>query len=226
MIVRFENEFDAPLLAQATRFMTQHEEAGQHGMRRMSGMGHPQSKTGAAVRSRPLVGFPGLQNSLKVEHRSDGIYCRVSTGAYIFVLAGTAIFGPAVLYLLYFMPEKLEPHTPRLILGAVWFLSVLSSAVFVRYALGCPRFKAIYSTGEILYFAWWGSTPSLVLRRGEVQTIAVEERPFLNEGTRVPNYYITVLTYGDKRYALCVSTDQQMVLALKSDLENAVVGRV
>ena len=194
MIARFEREFDAPSRAQALGFRAQHEGAAHHGMRSMSGMGHPQSKTGAATRSRPLVGFPGLQNSLKVERRPDGIHCRVSTGAYIFVLAGTAVFGPAVLYLLYFMPEKLEPHTPRLILGAVWFLSLLSSAVFVRYALGCPRFKAIYGTGEILYFAWWGSTPSLVLRRGEIRNMAVEEWPFLNEGTRVPNYYITVTT--------------------------------
>lgn len=191
----------------------------------MSGMGD-QSKTGAATRSRPLVGFPGLQNSLKVERRPDGIHCRVSTRTYVFVLAGTAIFGPAVIYLLYFMPDKLEPHTPRLILGAVWFLSLLSSGVFVRYALGCPRFNAMYGAGEILYFAWWGPKPSLVLRRGEIRNMAVEERTFLNEGTRVPNYYITVTTDGDKCYALCVSTDQQMILALKGDLENAVVGRM
>jgi hypothetical protein len=172
------------------------------------------------------VGFPGLQNSLKVERLPEGTRCRVSTGTYVFVLAGTAIFGPAVIYLLYFTPEKLEPHTPRLILGAVWFLSLLSSAVFVRYALGCPRFKAVYSTGEIVYYAWWGSRASLVLRRSEVRDIAVEERPFLDEGTRVPNYYLIVTTYEDKRYALCVSIDRQMILALKSDLENAVVGRV
>jgi hypothetical protein len=97
---------------------------------------------------------------------------------------------------------------------------------FVRYALGCPRFTASYGTGEIQYFAWRGSRPSLILRREEIRSVEVEERFFLDDGIKTPNFCLMVTTYQGKRYALCVSTDQQMISALKSDLEKVVVGRI
>jgi hypothetical protein len=177
------------------------------------------------TRSRPLVGFIGIQNSITVQRRADGIHCRISSSAYVFLLAGTATFGPALSFLLYFRPEKLELHTPGIVLGAVWFLSILSSAIFVRYALGCPRFKATYDTGDILYFAWWGSAPSIVLRRREVRSLEVEKRFFLNEGNRVPNYVITAITNADQRYAICVSNDEQLVRGLKNELEKLGAGQ-
>ena len=167
----------------------------------------------------------GIQNSIAVQRRPDGIHCRISTGTYTFVLAATATFGPALGSLLYFRPEKLEPHTPSVILAAAWLLSILSSAIFVRYALGCPRFKATYATGDFLYFAWWGPVPSLVLRRGGIRSLEVEERFFLNQGNRVPNYCITAITNADQRYALCVSIDEQLIRGLKSELDKFVAGR-
>jgi hypothetical protein len=134
-------------------------------------------------------------------------------------LAGTATFGPSLAFLLYFRPEKLEPHTPGVVLGAVWLLTILSSVAFVRYALGCPRFTASFSTGDIRYFAW-GSAPSLILRRGEIRALEVEERFFLHEGSRVPNYCLIAMSNTDQQYAVCVSTDEQLIRGLKSELEN------
>jgi hypothetical protein len=195
----------------------------QHGMRSMIRV---RQKAGMVKQPKPLVGFTGINNSISVARRPDGIRCRVSTSSYLFVLAGTALFGPVLGSVLFFWPEKLEPHTPSLILGAVWFLSFLSLVVFTRYALGCPRFIVNYGTGEIRYFAWWGPRPSLVLHREEIKSIEVEERFFLDEGNKTPNFCVTVTTQQDKRYALCVSTDQQMISALKSDLENARFGRI
>jgi hypothetical protein len=173
---------------------------------------------------KPLVGFSGIKNSIVVERRPDGIECRVSTRTYLFVLAGTGLFGPLLGCLFYLRP--LEQHTPRFVFGAVWFLILLSSLVFIRYLLGCPRFTVDYGTGEILYYKWWSSKPSLVLRREEIRSVEVEERPFLDEGVRIPNFFLTVTTFQDKQYVLCVSTDQQLIGALKSDLANARFGRI
>jgi hypothetical protein len=193
----------------------------QHGMRSMI---RARQKAGTVQQPKPLVGFTGINNSISVARRPEGIECRVSTRSYLFVLAGTALFGPVLETIFFFRP--LERHTPSLILGAVWFLSLLSSVAFIRYALGCPRFSANYGTGEIRYFAWWGPGPSLILRREEIKSIEVEQRFFLDEGNKTPNYCVTVTTQQGKRYALCVSTDQQLISALKSDLENARFGRI
>jgi hypothetical protein len=195
--------------------LTSSQDAAQPGLSR---------KKSWAIRPRPLVGFSGTNNRLVVHRRPEGIYCRVSTASYVFVTATTAIFGPGVGSLFYFRPDKLEPHTPGFILGAVWVLIILSSAAFLRYALGCPRFTAMYGTGEIQYFAWWGSWSSLILCRGEVRGMEVEEQIFLDEGSRVANYYIVVTTHEERRYALCVSSDKQMIEALKTDLEHVMVG--
>jgi hypothetical protein len=195
----------------------------QSGMRSMIRV---RQKAGTVKQPKPLVGFTGMNNSISVARQPDGIECRVSTSSYLFVLAGTALFGPVLGSVLFFWPEKLEPHTPSFILGAVWFLILLALVAFIRYALGCPRFSANYGTGEIRYFAWWGPKPSLILRREEIKSIEVEERFFLDEGNKTPNYCVTVTTQQDKRYALCISTDQQMISALKSDLENARFGRI
>jgi len=173
---------------------------------------------------KPLVGFSGIKNSIAVERRPDGIACRVSTRSYLFVVAGTCLFGPVLVGLFYLRP--LDQHTPSFVLGAVWLLSFLSSLVFIRYLLGCPRFTVDYGTGEILYYAWWISRPSLVLRREEIRSVEVEERSFLDEGARIPNFCLTVTTSQDKQYALCVSTDQQLIGALRSDLANARFGRI
>lgn len=188
----------------------------------MAGMNRVGQKT--VKRPKPLVGFSGIKNSIAVTRRPDGIACRVSTRTYLFVLAGTGLFGPLLGCLFYLRP--LEQQTPRFVFGAVWFLVFLSSLVFIRYLLGCPRFTVDYGTGEILYYAWWGSKPSLVLRREEVRSVEVEERPFLDEGARIPNFCLTVTTSQDKQYALCVSTDQKLIGALRSDLANARFGRI
>lgn len=192
----------------------------------MIGIHRPRSKAGMIVHPRPLVGFTGVGNSISVQYKPDGIKCRVSTGSYLFVLAGTATFGPALEFLLYFRPEKLQPNTPGVILGAIWFLTILSSAAFVRYALGCPRFRAYYGRGDLEYFAWSWSRPSLVLRRGEVRKMEVEERSFLSEGIRVPNFCITVTTHKDRQYTLCISTDERLIRSLHSELEKLLVGRI
>lgn len=136
----------------------------------------------------------------------------------------SAAFGPVLGSFFYLRSDKLDQHTPAFILGAAWFLILLSSALFVRYALGCPRFSAIYGTGEIRYFAWWGSRPSIIFRRGEVRSLSMEEQMFLNEGTRIVNYTIVVTTHEGEQFALCVSTDEQLISGLKGDLENVLVG--
>jgi hypothetical protein len=219
MIISSRQEFGGLL---RTQFLSCRQSTARlFGMRSVMGI---QSKSGAIRRSRPLVGFMGIGNSISVQRRPDVIHCRVSTGTYVFLLAGTATFGPALGFLLYFRPERLEPHIPGLILGAVWLLSILSSVAFVRYALGCPRFTASFITGDIRYFAWWGSAPSLILRRGEIRTLEVEERFFLNEGSRVPNYCLIAISSTDQRYAVCVSTDEQLIRGLKSELEKLVLG--
>ena len=200
----------------------QNTEAERHdGMRSMS---ESREKTGTVKRPRPLVGFTGVYNSISVTRRPDGIDCRVSCRSYAFLLAGTALFGPVLEIMLYFRP--IVAHTPGFIVGAVWLLSLVSAVIFIRYSLGCPRFTANYGTGEILYYAWWGSRPSFVLRREEIQSIQVEERPFLDEGARIPNFCLTVTTSQDKQYALCVSTGQQLIGTLRSDLANARFGRI
>lgn len=109
---------------------------------------------------------------------------------------------------------------PGLIFWAIWFLVLLSSVGFVRYALGCPRFKADYSTGQIFYFPWWWSRPSLVLRLAQIQNMEIEERFFREEGIGAPNYYLIVTTNDGNRYALCVSTQKQIIMNLKKELEN------
>lgn len=192
----------------------------------MSTKGQFREKSGVTVRPKPLVGFPGIKNTLAIERRPDGLECRVSARSYLFVLAGTALFGPVLGVVLYFRFAEADPHAPRFIMAAIWLLVLLACAGFVRYALGRPRFVVDYGAGEIGYFAWRKPAPSLVLRREEIRGIEIEERAFLNEDTRVPNYYLTVTTREGKRYALCVSTDRQIIAALKTDLENAGIGRI
>jgi hypothetical protein len=182
--------------------------------------------SGVATRPKSLVGFPGTRNTLSIERRPDGLECRVSARSYLFVLAGTALFGPVLAIVLYFRFSAAETHTPRVIMAAIWLLVLLACAGFVRYALGQPRFVADYATREIRYFAWRKSAPSLVLRSDEISGLEIEERSFLDEETRVPNYYLTVTASEGKRYALCVSTDRQIIAALKTDLENAGIGRI
>jgi hypothetical protein len=181
---------------------------------------------GVTTRPKPLVGFPGTRNTLSIDRRPEGLECRVSARSYLFVLAGTALFGPVLAVVLYFRFSAAEPHTPRVIVAAIWLLVLLACAGFLRYALGRPRFVVDYGTGEIRYFAWRKPAPSLVLRRDEIRGMEIEERSFLDEETRVPNYYLTVTASEGRRYALCVSTDRQSIAALKTDLENAGIGRI
>jgi hypothetical protein len=219
MIVRNAESPGAPMATMHLSSMQRMNVVEQYGIRSVTKIRQKASK-----QAKPLVGFSGIRNSIAVERRPDGVKCRVSTRSYLFVLAGTGLFGPVLGSIFYLRP--LEQHTPSYILGAVWLLIFLSSFVFIRYLLGCPRFTADYGTGEILYFKWWGSKPSLVLRREEIRNVEVEERSFLDEGTRVPNFCLTVTTSQDKQYALCVSTDQQLIGSLRSDLENARFGRI
>jgi hypothetical protein len=218
-----------PDMPSAGRLLSSEQDAQvlkQYAMWNAVSMCYPQSGMDVSKQPKSLVGFAGIRNSIEVRHNQDGIVCRISTGSYIFVLVGTGIFGPGLGYLFYFHPEKLQPHTPGVILAVVWFLIILSSLIFLRYALGRPRFEAASSTGEIRYFAWRTSSPSLVLRWSDIKSMEVEERIFLNEGTRVPNYCVTVATHQDRRYALCISTNKQLISSLKNDLENARIGRV
>jgi hypothetical protein len=175
---------------------------------------------------KPLVGYPGINNSLVIQRRGDGIECRIATVSYLFVLAGTGVFGPLLGLLLYLCRDQLDQHTPRFITWAVWLLVVLAAAGFVRYALGRPKFEVDYGSGEIRYYAWRSPSPSLVLRRKEIRDMEIREWSFVDEGSSVANYYLTVTTGEDKRYALCVSTDKKIVEALKTDLENAGIGRM
>ena len=183
-------------------------------------------KTSAVRLPKPLVGYPGTRNSLVVVRRSGGIECRVTSASYLFVLFGTALFGPFLGLLLYFQRGQVDQHAPRIIMGAVWLLIGLATAGFVRYALGRPKFDVDYGTGEIRYYAWRSPSPSLVLRREEIRGMEIAEWPFVNEGTRVANYYLVVTAAEGKRYALCVSTELEIIAALKTDLENAGIGRI
>lgn len=193
-------------------------------MPNLTGSGAVTAKSGSPKQPRPLVGSAGAGNSITVERRPGGIDCRFSIRTYLFILVATFLFGPALEALLLLRPDKISPHTPRLIMGAVWFLSLLALASFLRYAFGRPRFSVDFGTGEIKYFAWWGSRPSLTLQRGEIQGMEVEERVFLDEGKKVPNYCLTVTMSEGKRHALCVSTDRELVETLKNDLVAAGFG--
>src|SRR3954453_10316631 len=158
-------------------------------MQSMIGSGGAPAKSGSLKQPSALVGAAGTVNSITVERRPGGIDCRFSIRTYFFILICTFLFGPALEALLLFRPDKISPHTPRIILGATWLLSLVAMVSFVRYALGRPRFMADFGTGEIKYFAWWGSRPSVTLQRGDIQSVELEERVFLDEGAKLPNYY-------------------------------------
>jgi hypothetical protein len=104
-------------------------------------------------------------------------------------------------------------------------MSLLSSAFFVRYLRGRPRFEVSYSTRDLCYFKMWGSQPALIVRRDQVQRLEIEEQVFLDEGTRVANFYISLITHEGDQHALCVSTDEHLIRSLHDELEKLLGGR-
>jgi hypothetical protein len=196
--------------------------------RDMSEIPDTQIETFIRNKLRPLVGFSGDRNFISWQHDADRLVCRLSKRTYVRILLLTATFGPVFAAVLYFRPKQLNPapDVPAVIFVPVVGLALISAAILLRYSLGSPRIEAFYSTGDLQYFKYRGSRPVLIVHRNDVQNIEVESRIFLDEGTRVQNYCIRLTTREGREYALCVSSDEQLIRSLHRELENLLRGQL
>jgi hypothetical protein len=177
---------------------------------------------------RPLVGFAGTANHIVIQRNADGLICRLSMSTYAYVLMLTALFGPFLAAVMYFQPKWMNPaaHTPAIINGLVWCMTLLSSILFVRYLRGRPRIEVSCSARDIRYFNTWGSQPAFIVRQDEIRSLNVEEHFFLDEGTRVTNFFVSLTTREGVRKGLCVSTDEQLIRSLHRELEKLLDRRI
>ena len=176
-------------------------------------------------RKTPFVGFRGRPNSLAVVRAPDRLVCQLTGRMYGYMVAMCALFGPGLSALLWVRPDGMQQHLPVFITALLWSLSMLCWAFLARYLLfGAPRIEVPYASGDVVFFRTRGSRPTYTIHRADIDRFDVAEESYLDEGTRIPNYAIWLVTRTRDRVPLCVSTDQMLIRQLMDDLRRASGG--
>jgi hypothetical protein len=170
---------------------------------------------------RPFVGLEGTHNTVAVLHQDNRIICRLNGWAYLLVLVVTFVFGPMLLNLLWFRPAGTIDLSkqPLLLAALILLIPVISTLLFVHHLFTQHRIEVLRDSGNINFFKRNSGSLLRTLGKQDIARFEIGEEWFRpSRGRPVRNYVLSAICKNGNRVALCLSTDENLIRTLASDM--------
>lgn len=166
---------------------------------------------------QPLVGLLGAKNHVEVIRSTGQLICRLRRSSHLFVVLASLASGPGVATIVWL--NRSESNNPLFVITAALILNAIFTGIFLYYVLANPIVRADFSRRELSYSHWRGSSPVWTLSGQEIASFGISRQDYLEEGERFENHILFVTTRKGDSIPICISTDEQLVAALLTDLK-------
>jgi hypothetical protein len=174
------------------------------------------------AQAQPFAGLQGHNVPLTVTSSDGKMRVCLAMQDYIFILIVCFIFGPGLICLYVFEPEKFNHNLPWFVCVAVVLMCLGSTALFFRYLREILFRKPVVEVGIDAIRLMRGLKQEAVFWQRDITSLQITTSWFHDSdsaGGGCTNYMLSAVTSDGVTHALCITDKKGTIDGLKTESE-------